>query len=117
MTDFIGITIAQNIEFNTESTSILVQSVSVERLTRTMMKISWPSVNGAFDCFIVSKVVNGKKFIIGTTSDFYIYHKINFDSDIGTMYYDVIPVKNDYSLGESTSSNPLLISPDTVDKI
>lgn len=117
MSDFIGITSVQNIKFNTADNGVLAQSVDVERLTRNMIKILWSSEKDAFDCFIVSKVVNGKKFIVGTTSESYMYHNINFDSDIGTIYYEIIPVKNDYTLGDSITSNSFLISPDIVDKI
>jgi len=116
MSDFIGVSIAKDVEYDVEPTQDQIQNLAVERLTRSIIKISWTGNMDYFDSFVVVKVVNGKKDILGISSSFSIYHQVDFESDIGTIYYEIIPIKNNYSFGQTLTTNSFLVAPDLVDK-
>jgi len=87
-------------------------------ITRKTHKIQWNSLtNFNFDSFVVVKVVNGKKTILGSTSKNYFYHKIE-ENDLGTVYYEVTPIDgNDYSVQNTYFSNSIFVLDDTSERI
>jgi len=119
LSDFIGSKVI-DIDYFTENVELTLSPIA-SRLSRKIIKISWNQQPdneqfSLFDCFIVVKCINGKKEIISTASTNYCYHELQ-DSDIGTVFYEITPIKKDYILGKTEISNSLLILSDLTDKI
>jgi len=90
----------------------------VNNITRKTHKIQWNSLaNFNFDSFVVVKVVNGKKIILGSTNKNYYYHKLE-ENDLGTVYYEVTPIGgDDYSIHSTYFSNHIFVLDDTSERI
>lgn len=91
---------------------------TVSSITRKTNKIQWNALtNFNFDSFVVVKVVNGKKTILGSTSKNYFYHKLE-ENDLGTVYYEVTPLNgSDYSMQSTYFSNSIFVLDDTSERI
>lgn len=84
-------------------------SPRAEKFSRSLSKISWSiDPNFIYDCFVVTKVVNGKKNLLGKTNKTYIYHKLG-EEDLGTVYYEVTPITNDYQIKSTYFTNSILV--------
>lgn len=113
MSDFIGTSVVSDISFTIDKRILQVSEVTANRDAMSTVKISWNSQSNLidqFDSFIVCKVVNGKKSILGITSEPYLYHTLDNEDDLGTLFYEVTPIKNDYTVLETHMSNPIMIT-------
>jgi len=81
------------------------------KISRSLVQISWSSENKNYDSFIVFKIVNGRKYLLGKSCKEFIYHKITND-DLGTVYYQVTPLTLDYKFEKTYYSNEILIKED-----
>lgn len=93
-------------------------SPTVSSITRKTNKILWNALtNFNFDSFVVVKVVNGKKTILGSTSKNYFYHKLE-ENDLGTVYYEVTPMNgDDFSVQSTYFTNSIYVLDDTSERI
>jgi len=118
LSDYIGTTTLEANYFS-EPVASSISPVAF-RLTRNFVKIDWnytdDKYSNLYDCYIVVKCVNGKKEIISTVCSNYAYHRLQ-ESDIGTIFYEVTPVKKDYNLSTTSVSNELLVLSNLMDKI
>jgi len=64
----------------------------------------------------VTKVVNGKKHLLGKTNKTYIYHKLS-EEDLGTVYYEVTPITNDYQIKSTYFTNSILVKEELSSKV
>jgi hypothetical protein len=64
----------------------------------------------------VTKVVNGKKNLLGKTNKAYIYHKLG-EEDLGTIYYEVTPITNDYQIKSTYFTNSILVKEELSSKV
>lgn len=113
MSDFIGTFMVNDINFSINRRDLQISNVAATRASLTNIKISWNLMQNLidqFDSFIVCKVVNGKKSILGITSEPYLYHALDNEEDLGTLFYEVTPVSNDYVILQTHMSNPLIIT-------
>jgi hypothetical protein len=92
MSDFIGTTLVDGIQLGT-SFFDSIDTAATSIISKNVVKISWAETS-TYDMFIVIKIVNGKKKILGTTSTNFIYHFVNEEEDLGTIFYEVMPVFN-----------------------
>jgi hypothetical protein len=92
--------------------------VIADRLDRNTVIVSW-NFRGAsefnkinlYDSFVVMKVVNGIRSFVGRTSDKFIYHELD-ESDIGSVYYIVVPIMSEFDIDEAGYSSPIVIHPE-----
>lgn len=99
----------------------LIKDVSVHRLDRNTVKIGWSyqgsseyENNSIHDTFVVLKIVNGVRSFVGRTKDNFIYHELTND-DAGSIYYLIVPVLKNMSLGVPVYSNYITV--DTISLI
>jgi len=98
-----------------------IENVIVERIDRNTNKIVWKfseqenEILDIYDCFVVVKVVNGVRKILGKTQKSYIYHELT-EEDLGTVYYIVVPIASDYKIDKYKFSNAVTIFPDGISK-
>jgi len=89
-----------------------VTKVSGERIDKNTIKVSWEfdvfDYQKIYDSFVVLKTVNGTRSFVGRTKSNYIYHEIN-ESDLGTIYYTVVPVTLEFDLDDVAHSEPFTI--------
>ena len=103
-----------------ESSSVFEQSsianVSMTKLTNKLISIKWTFVGNSnnVDHFILMRNSSTMKSIVGRAhanidSNLFNYiHKMD-DNDIGTIYYSVAPVFNDYTVGKFINSEKILL--------
>lgn len=95
-----------------------VNDVVVERLDIDTVQVRWSVVQPTtelkemklYDSFIVMKVVNGVRSFVGSTLDSYIYHELT-NTDVGSIYYIVVPITKDMKIGNPGYSSDILIDP------
>ena len=111
-----GLTASYRLDGSGKYTSLT--QIVADRIDRNTVKVSW-SFSGTstynneslYDSFIVMKVVNGVRRIVGRTFKNYIYHELD-EEDTGTVYYIVVPVMSEFDIDDPGYSNTLLIQPD-----
>lgn len=107
--------VAEEIRLYGNRDFISVKDVIVERIDRNTNKVSWgfdtSNYTEKYDSFVVLKVVNGIRKILGRTRLNYIYHELSSD-DLGTVYYTIVPVTTEFDIDDAAHSSPVLISPD-----
>lgn len=82
------------------------------KISRNVVKISWKLSNKNFyDSFVVVKVVNGVRKILGKTKIENFYHKIE-PNDLGTIYYEITCILSNFSIGNTYYSNNILCTED-----
>lgn len=82
------------------------------KISRNVVKISWELSNKNFyDSFVVVKVVNGVRKILGKTKIENFYHKIE-PNDLGTIYYEITCILSNFSIGNTYYSNNILCTED-----
>jgi len=84
-----------------------------EKLGRSMVSVTWnlKQSDSPYDSFVVFKIVNGKKYLLGRTCKNYIYHMTS-EEDLGTVYYQVTPLTSDYTFEQSYYSNSVFLTQD-----
>jgi hypothetical protein len=97
-----------------------VDQISVQRIDRNTNKLTWNFKSSSniksiplYDSFLVMKVVNGIRKIVGKTQDSYIYHELTSE-DLGSIYYIIVPITADYKIDKPAYSSDLLITPDGI---
>lgn len=92
---------------------VTITSVAQERVDRNTIKVFWTSnvdnYSSYYDSFVVLKTVNGRRSFVGSTRLNYIYHELD-QSDIGYVYYTIIPVTSEFDIDDAAHSNPFLLS-------
>ena len=96
--------------------SFLISPI-VTNISRKTNKIQWSLITDFnFDSFVVVKVVNGKRTILGSTNKNYFYHKLEIN-DLGTVYYEVTPIEgHDYEIQRTYFSNSIFVFDDTSER-
>lgn len=92
-----------------------LNEVLTDRIDPNTIKVSWSfdsSNSNLYDSFVVMKVVNGNRSLIGVTQQNYIYHELNGRVDLGTIYYIVVPIMTEFDIGKAAYSNSVYVSPD-----
>ena len=92
-----------------------LNEVLTDRIDPNTIKISWgfdSSNSNLYDSFVVMKVVNGNRSLIGVTQKNYIYHELDGKVDLGTIYYIVVPIMAEFDIGKSSYSNSVYVSPE-----
>jgi len=94
-------------------------SASCQILSRNTVKIVWSGMvsdSNSFDTFVVVKVVNGKKTVLGTSNKNFYYHKLDA-TDLGTLYYEITPMSEfDSSVSTTYYTNSIIIEDDTSER-
>ena len=92
-----------------------IEDITFQRINRNTNKIAWSLKGQAliYDTFVILKVVNGIRSIVGKTQKNYFYHQIK-EEDLGTMYYIVLPITTDFKIDKFKFSNSELITPDGI---
>lgn len=93
-----------------------ITQVIASRVDRNTVKINWSFSsydNNMYDSFVVMKVVNGIRSFVGRTHKSFIYHELDASS-LGTVYYIVVPIMQNFDIDKSEYSNHLLISPEGI---
>lgn len=91
---------------------VSVKGVSTKRIDSSTVKISWETETDMLDfyeSFIVMKVVNGVRSVLGRSCKDHIYHRLDESQDLGTIYYIIVPVLNEFDMGVAAYSEPILI--------
>lgn len=86
----------------------------VTRMSRSTLKITWETSTDQqiyYDSHIVVKVVNGKRQILGKCFGNTFYHTLSRE-DIGTMYYEITCILNDFSIGQTYHTSAFVIEED-----
>lgn len=106
------------IEYNADFTKILptIKEVKAVNLNKSMNMLTW-NVDGnleKIDHFIITMTRLGVKTVIGSShnvsdSNSFTFYDILSDGESGEVYYSLIPVYFDYSLGQEISSNNIII--------
>lgn len=111
-----GMTASYRVDGSTQYTSIT--QIAANRVDRNTVKLTWNYqstysnvVSSLYDSFVVMKVVNGIRAFVGRTIKNYIYHELT-EEDVGSVYYIVVPIMNEYDIDEPAYSNILLVTPD-----
>jgi len=94
----------------------VIKEVKATNLNKTLNILNW-AVDGnleKIDHFIVSLVHLGIKSIVGSTHNISDSNSFNFydiltEGESGEVYYTIMPVYFDYSLGQEISSNTIII--------
>jgi hypothetical protein len=94
----------------------IIKEVKATNLNKTLNILNW-AIDGnleKIDHFIVSLVHLGIKSIVGSTHNISDSNSFNFydiltEGESGEVYYTIIPVYFDYSLGQEISSNTIII--------
>jgi hypothetical protein len=90
-----------------------IDDFSAERvdINKVLLKWSLTERQEEYDHFVIVKEVNQKRNIIAS-----VYYPEYVDSittkDFGTVIYYVIPVLNEYSIGQASRSNAVIIDPE-----
>lgn len=89
-----------------------LKDVSATRVDVNTIKVTWDTTGSSalYDSFIVMKVVNGIRYLLGSSRVNYIYHELN-SSDVGDVYYIVLPIMFDYDMDEPDYTNHVIVSP------
>lgn len=106
-----GLTATHRIESTRDYTSLT--QITANRIDRNTVKVSWSSSTDRseiYDSFVVMKVVNGVRSFVGRTQKNYIYHELNAYSDLGTIYYIIVPIMSDFDIDDPGYSNSIFIS-------
>lgn len=97
-----------------------IENVTVERIDRNTNKITWSfkdenssTSKEIYDSFVVLKVVNGIRSIVGKTQKSHVYHELK-EEDLGTVYYIVVPITFDFKIDKPKFSNSVTITPDGI---
>lgn len=100
-----------------------IHGTKAERLDRNTVQITWnistntESLTKDFhDSYIVMKVVNGIRSFVGRTSKNFIYHNVDV-TDMGCVYYIVLPIMKDFSFDDVDYSNDIIIDDKVSKKI
>lgn len=106
------------IEYDADFTKILptIKEVKAVNLNKTMNMLTW-TIDGnleKIDHFIITLTRLGVKSVIGgshniSDSNSFVFYDILTDGEVGEVYYSLIPVYFDYSLGQEISSNNIII--------
>lgn len=94
-------------------TKNLQLNVIAEKMGRSMVSVTWnlKQSDSTYDSFVVFKIVNGRKYLLGRTCKNYTYHMTS-EEDLGTVYYQVTPLTSDYTFEQSYYSNSVLLTQD-----
>ena len=95
-----------------------LKNIVASRLDIDTVRVSW-SYSGIteynkislYDSFVVMKVVNGIRSFVGRTHKNFIYHEID-EKDLGSVYYIIVPIMNDFSVDDPGYSNEIFIDVD-----
>jgi hypothetical protein len=88
--------------------------VVANRINKSIVKISWSVPdNNIYDAFVVMKVVNGVRSLVGRSRKNFIYHSIT-PQDIGTVYYIVVPISSNFVIDSPGYTSSILILPDMI---
>lgn len=91
-----------------------ISQVNFDRVDINTMKLSWAFEDNStdlFDSFVVMKVVNGVRGFVGRTCKNYIYHELT-DSDIGSLYYIIVPIMSEFDIDSPGYSGVAYVSPE-----
>jgi len=111
-----GLTASYNFQGSTQLTQL--KNIIASRLDINTVRVSW-SYSGItehnkislYDSFVVMKVVNGIRSFVGRTHKNFIYHEID-KKDLGSVYYIIVPIMNDFSIDDPGYSNEIFIDVD-----
>lgn len=110
----IGQTCCVNVQIKKES--VYVKNHAVSRLTDRYMLVEWDLVGNAkfVDGFIVLAVENGNTFPCGrvhtnSDSNHYVFIYELLEKEIGTFQFKIIPVYNDYQIGNTTVTESIQV--------
>jgi hypothetical protein len=87
------------------------RNLRVVRTDRRTVKISWElgKESPLYESFVVMKVVNGVRSILGRTGGDHIYHDLT-PNDLGNLYYIIVPFMVEWDLGTPLYTDPLTIT-------
>lgn len=112
----IGFTASHRVDSSSKFSSI--DAVSTVRVDINTVKVTWNSFGTSsltgdrlYDSFIVMKVVNGIRSFVGRTFQNFIYHELN-ETDLGSVYYVVVPIMSEFDIGTPGYSNDILVRPE-----
>lgn len=96
-----------------------IAQVTASRIDRNTVKVSWSldeslslsNSDSFYDSFVIMKVVNGIRSFVGRSYKNYIYHELK-ETDLGTVYYIVVPILSEFDIGKESFSNEIFIEPD-----
>ena len=111
-----GLTTSYNFQGAIQLTQL--KNIVASRLDIDTVRVSW-SYSGIteynkislYDSFVVMKVVNGIRSFVGRTHKNFIYHEID-EKDLGSVYYIIVPIMNDFSVDDPGYSNEIFIDVD-----
>lgn len=107
--DPVKIVCSPNVTFSSMKDSELFMTPFAEKLTKNIVKISWPVLpNRKIDSYVVVKVVNGTKQFLGKTSKPYVYHQVDKE-DLGTVYYEITPITRNFMIQSTYFSNAIFL--------
>lgn len=92
------------------------RNVTFTRIDSKTVKVEWDSENLNsldYDSFVVIKVVNGTRKILGRSRTNYIYHKLS-EEDLGSVYYIVVPITSEFIVAYPRYSKYFTLSPDGI---
>lgn len=90
--------------------------VTFTRIDSRTVKVEWDSENidsSSYDSFVVMKVVNGIRKILGRSRSNYIYHKLS-EEDLGSVYYIVVPITSEFMTSYPRYSKYFTLSPEGI---
>lgn len=109
--DFIGTTMTKEIALPKVPKYNPI-SPTAEKISRSIVKVSWElPKNSFYDSFVVVKVVNGIRSIIGKTKTDTFYHRITED-DLGCVYYEITSLLSDLSIDRTYHTDSITIEED-----
>lgn len=111
-----GLTASYRLEGSAQLTSLT--QIVADRVDRNTVKISWQFEGvsqynkvSLYDSFVVLKVVNGVRSFLGRCQKQFIYHELS-ESDVGSVYYIIVPIMSEYDIDQPGYSNIVTIRPE-----
>lgn len=109
--EFVGTTVTSAIGTPEISKYNLINPIA-ERISRSVIKINWELPQKSYyDSFVVVKVLNGIRHILGKTRTDTFYHKLTSD-DLGCIYYEITCLLSDFSIDRTYYSDNLIVEED-----
>jgi len=116
--DAFGLTASHRVDGSTSYASL--SQILIKRVDRGTVRITWDYSGSSsydkldiYDSFIVMKDVNGIRSFVGRTQSDHIYHKLT-SSDIGSIYYIIIPIMSEFDIDKPGYSTQIIIRPDSI---
>lgn len=92
-----------------------VNKCTAKRVDKNHIILNWQIISSheEYDHFVIVKESNGKRKLLETTCNTQYLDTIDLN-DAGTIIYYVTPVYMDYAVGNSASSNYIVLDPDEI---